>query len=571
MSFREAATGCLRSKAAHLQQLLESRELDLSEEVGLAAHIFAFATQLLLHEGSARLKAPRHLMAGTTMQELLESFRELPPDIDAATLYWRLIAALRACESLICTPPEGPPTRPGALPRWTQLEDLGLGDFRGVAGRVHHWIRPLSAMTALRESRFEEADAVPPDPEPHPGTYLRRLAMYWDSDPQLPGVRRARASVAFQGCLDERVPDSGHCRSFRIALCPLPGPFHPLFEIDSAGRHFRTLSAGSPMHDGAALRQHLEAVLMAAVESGVQLLLLPELTIDLETRDWVASKLAAMIGNGCPLVGLVPGSFHLPGDPAPGGELALPWNGATLLDAVGKPVLHHRKKGRFRILRRQIRAGRALFPNLDPEAPLAREIFEDIRYGRELEVLDTPLGRLVLLICADAIAPDDRGYLPLVRRLRPDLLLVVSMTPETGLFSSFAEEMRSFWIGTAFVNAHCICVPRATGLITRAARGLGRRLRIPHLGHLPPELASCDLALQELPGSPPTRVRWQLGQADPECFYYQPADGKRRKSWRLLSRAPGETGVSALRIGGAMVGLVVDLGAQWQGSPHQRA
>ena len=169
---------------------------------------------------------------------------------------------------------------------------------------------------------------------------------------------------------------------------------------------------------------------------------------------------------------------------------------------------------------------------------------------------------MALLICADAIAADDRGYLPLIRRLRPDLLLVVSMTPETPPFEAFAEEMARYWIGSVFVNAHCVCQPpRRVGWLGRLLSSLGLRKVWPQ-DHQTPSLAACDLALYEADGCPPTRVRWRLGQDEPECFFFKTVDGI--KGWRGLSQTSGRTGVSLLTRGGERLGLVLDLGVHWE-------
>lgn len=295
----------------------------------------------------------------------------------------------------------------------------------------------------------------------------------------------------------------------------------------------------NPWKNGELLLEHLEAICKAAREEEVHLLVFPELTVDAEALRHVSEILRKT--RGLHPYGVIAGSFH---SWAGERKAADDWNGPlphnelVLLDDTGARLATHRKRGRFRIFSKFLKQLSVLFPGTPADSngrPL--EIFEGIEYGAELQILDTTLGRIAFLICADAIAPDDRGYLPLVRRLRPDLLIVVAMSHQTEPFDAFAEDMSGHWIGTLVVNAFCIC--QATESLSTSPRNL----------------AQFDLALFERKDSAPTRVRWCYGGREAECRYFKSADGN--KEWQT---ALPPTGVSWLGGLDKKLGLVLNLG-----------
>jgi hypothetical protein len=494
--------------------------------------------------------------AWDTEEELLHGLTGIASDLDSFELFSTVISALLTIDNLL----HEEPSYGQALLSSTRLEDFPDGPFRSLGGRVLHWMRPLSALSQERKARFDATEGGPPDPAPDPATYLKYLALYWDSDPRLPTVVMVKSGERTRALFESSGADLMDGNAFRIALCPLSGRFHPKFHIDSKdGRHFQTLE-----EDGIVgrdeLHDHLSDLVKAAFAQGVNLLVLPELSIDLPARLHIQSLLnSGSMEDRRSLYGIVAGSFHFWG--RPGADEPLPVNETVLLDPAGEVCSWHWKKGRFRITPSQVRKAPQFYDGVPKK--MAREIFEEVHYGSEIRVLDTSLGRLVILICADAIAADDRGYLPVVRRLHPDLLIVVSMTPETQPFEAFAEEMRSHWIGTLFVNAHCVCVrPEPRGW-TKRLRQAGSRLLEPIRDRLGfrstvPNLVACDLALYGPTGAPPTRLRWRYGKAEAECIYHRPADHNR--NWRPLSQALGETGVSWLTRGTERLGMVINLG-----------
>ncbi len=215
----------------------------------------------------------------------------------------------------------------------------------------------------------------------------------------------------------------------------------------------------------------------------------------------------------------------------------------------------HRKRGPFLIPAELVTSAPDWFPGetRGPEA-LAAEIDEGIEPGSELQVLDTSLGRVAVLICADAIKADPHGYRPLIERLRPDLLFVVAMTPETERFGRFAEEMRDHWVGTLFVNAYCLCE-----LLPGAAAKKA------------PDLAAVDLALFEPMGAAPTRLCWRFGEGEALCCYFNPPKagagaGPPRdwRAWQPATEALTPTGLAWLGGSRKRLGVILDLGIHWE-------
>jgi predicted amidohydrolase len=520
--FLLAAVDLIRNRAAR------ARGTKDYEIVELAAYLFAIGCELLVEERSARMRRRAHRQTlGESLDEALRGLAALPGEITAPGLYWTVIDALLVLENEICRRYADVE----ALPGMTELEEIRAGKCRALGGEVYHWIHPPSALASHREKRYQEGRRLTPDPEPHPGTHLTRLGLYWHSDRQLPRLDWFRKGERNIPLLEESGLDAAHRKSFRIALCSLPEDLHPRFEVLPEGGLFRADDRG--IADPAALAAHLEGLLAAAAEQDVHLLLLPELMVDPMGRQLLRDRLAAYRSSLLPY-GVVPGSFHVRscGDAEPC------VNEAVFLDRTGALLATHWKRGRFRIPSSVVKAFPKLFSKAHPKPE--EYLFEDIRDGNELHIVETSLGRLALLICADAIAADDKGYLPVIRRLRPDLLFVLSMSPETEPFERFFKDMAAHWIGTIFVNAHCIC----------------------RLGKVPPHLAACDLALFEPRGEAPTRVRWIYGQEEPECIYYNPVDGNR--GWRPLPKPSEPTGVSLLQRGPDVLGLVLDLGVHWR-------
>lgn len=561
MSFLAAAILSIQQWAEELDGWQE--ELDF---VPLAAHLFALGTQILLNEGSARLMMRLDPPTPRTDLELLRRQLTATSDTtDGPALYGTIVAALVTVEAVLLKEP----SLAAALPPFTDLTPLRskapAEGFRDIRGRVYHWVRPASALAALRTRRYEDARSHPPDPMPHPGIYLNRLSLYWDSDPQLPRLTRVPSNPRIAPFFRDSGEDVVVRKRFRLALCPLEGSFYPRFSVGKGGSLFR-VHQENPMEGPAELKAHLEAVIEVAAKEEVNLILLPELTVDASARSELRNALIDHAPSS--LYGVVAGSFHLweGGSAADGEPQGPPVNETVFLDRTGASVMVHHKKGRFRVSSAKV--GPKLFADCSKEN-LRKEIFEDIRYGSELRLVETSLGRMAILICADAIAADDRGYLPLIRRLRPDLLLIVSMSDETEPFEAFAEEMSRYWIGTVFVNAHCILEEARAARAAKEAREAAARQEAPAAAETQhsqdrrsPYLASWNLALYEAENQPPTLGRWRFGR-DPECFYFKESK-MRPRGWRDFSRDASRNGISLLVREEQILGMVLDLGVHWQ-------
>jgi predicted amidohydrolase len=525
-SFKEAVIPLIKKRAR--QALYHGN--DNYEPIHLAAHLFAICCQLLEQGDSLlRLAARRR---PNSYGEALTHLTKLQTGMEADELYTILVRALLYIEEEYSDP-----IRDRLMPVSTKLDSIEvkvptpIGMKEMLGGTVLHWPRPVPALALQREQSFAmNQDGGPPAPAPHPSEQLSKLAMYWQADPQLPGVHKVTAPdpLLFRLSVDD-VQRHG----FKIALCPLPATVHPLFAIRNEGQHQFFWAEGFKGEEE--LKEHLNQLVETAVAEKVQMLVLPELCIDRRARDTLTEALRRQ-GSNLPY-GVVAGSFHLWEEPGMKGK---PFNEAVILDQAGREILKHQKRGQFQVSGNMVRAARSFFPG--PPEPVNSKVTEGIQFGTTLQIIETSFGRLVVLICADAIWKEPTGFEPLLRRLRPDIVFVVSMSSETEPFEAFIESMNQHRIGTVFVNARSVC--KAAGA-----------------GEPPPTLAACDLAFFEQKGGPPTRWRWRLGEM-PEHFSYHVRDPLQR--WLPVSdMTSGDRGVTWL---GAehTLGLVVDLGIHWQ-------
>lgn len=400
----------------------------------------------------------------------------------------------------------------------------------------------------------------PQHPAPHPAEFLDRLRFYWVR-PQLLDVEPVPHSDRAAFLIHESGREASHpTAGFRIALCPLICGSHPRFRVLDRGHLFTTVPS-DPIHAAHRLIEHLDLLLHAAEAQRVHLLLLPELCVDEAARAWLEARLLQRArgrtlrqGNRSYPWGIVAGSFHVPhskvseGPPTPA---ELPVNEAILLDHQGRVLARHHKRGRFELPGSVVKASPKFFPLPSPR--VAPRIAEGIQSGTSFQVLETSLGTLAILICADALEADPQGYPELCRELRPDLLLMVCMSPETERFESFVHEMAEHGIGTVLVNAHCIC-------------SLGAKNKAPLC------LALAHLALFEPRGAPRTVWRWCHRRKLTEWYSLRSSEGK--KGWRAL--ASGEEPPEASWLvsqSGRRLGFLLDLGPhwQWQASREQTA
>jgi predicted amidohydrolase len=282
----------------------------------------------------------------------------------------------------------------------------------------------------------------------------------------------------------------------RIALCPLQGPWRPQFQLVE-GDEETNFVALPQVKEGEALRQHLDTILEEVQRRRIHILVFPELSLDEDTRCYLAERLRNLRPKN-PLLAVITGSFHVWQKERTDLQ---PFNQAVVWDGRGQPLWEQRKQGRFRLESWQIALPqtRAFFPAM--KVPPAGPVTEGIRRGGELAVVETALGRLALLICADALE-DEQGYVELAGRVQADLVFIVAMTPKTKQFDEARSRFVKEGIGVILVNTACTC-----------------RAGHKHTG----EMALIDLSLQESGDLPPTRWRWRIG-ADPEWLQHRSSE-----------------------------------------------
>lgn len=531
-----------------------SRQIDTEDPnqlLHLAAHLFAVAS-LLPKRGTAGLVVdPRQLAAvPRSVEALREELGSLPPSIGRSRLFSILCNALQVLDRDIGLRWKGSTGSAEA-----RVEVRGQGACR-LGSEVVIWLRHQSAFRLLRRQRFELADRSrrtrPQALGPHPARFLTLLGMAWNSDPQQPFLEPWVGPLNSSPLVEESGRDATERGCFRVALCPLDVDAHPQFRAfqhdDDGGCYFQALGPNAVAGSGA-LNEHLKRLMDAAVDQEVHLLVLPELMVSSAARQLLLDYFRHNDRSRFPY-GVIAGSFHI-WDSSSGQGVDWPVNESPTFSRSGEVLLRHHKRGRFRVSSDQVRADSRFFPERGQPCPeQIVDVFEGIRHEASLRILETTLGRLAVAICADCIAPDRTRLTEAISRLDPDLLIIVSMSPQTAEFEEIMQSLARSQVGSLFVNARRVCSHKARQL-----------------------LAAMDLALWEPAGAPPTRMRWVCGSDEPEVRYYNPLDAQhddsqevkeQRRGWRPISQALGDTGMEMLNKGTDELGLVVDLGVHWR-------
>ena len=434
-----------------------------------------------------------------------------------------------------------------------------------LSGVVEIWFKSPSNLRRLRRLRNGDRSEGPPSPPFDPSHATERVGYYWhSSDSRFPravpiprkvtSLHPSRSSRSF---VQQSRFDLQRGR-FRIGLCPLLRNCHPVFAIES---NSFAIDRRTPFHNPEQLMRHLDAILECAAAQEIHLLVLPELAVPTsvspddpaaaiyDVRGHLVRKLRESADHANPSpypYGVIAGSFHTWRK-----EDSAPVNESVFVNRVGASMLQHYKRGRFRVTPKQVAAAQGLFSSIPGDLERrTEEILEGIRYGDELQFFDAGIGRLAVLICADVIAADANGYLNVVERLRPDLVFIVAMTPETADFEAVADILATHEIGTIFVNARCVVQSRGESC-----------------------LAFGNLALFESARNtaPPSRLRWSMAPAHSANGSGAVIDQLQYFEWSRAARGwnnvpvgnEARYGASWLEIGGAKAGLVVDLGLQW--------
>ncbi len=491
----------------------------------LAAHLYAVA-QWLAKETQGIFYKPAPPFASET--ELIETLRKegsAPFAGGPEELYAFLVEALRLLDAQLSDVVE---RRSG--PKRFVLEDWPLD---GPRPWIVIWNRPkgrdASDRAGLwRRSRlaaFKKAQArkhLPPLIE-RPDRHLSHHTFVLQSSAEL-SILPARPRIEEPDLVMKSAFDALDS-SFRIALCPILCPSNPLFEIPGPDHRFFSACAARPMTDPQCLRDHLEHTIQAAARERIHVIVFPELTIDPETRKWLEGRLAKLEGRWP--YGVVAGSFHEQGV---GGRV----NRSRMIYGR-RGLMSHDKRGEFSIPPTLLKKSPQVFENgvaLAKKIPeLPPHIFESIVPGRVLEVLETTLGRFVLFICKDAICEKRPELAQWIPQLRPDFLLLPSMTQETVEFDRFCHWAERFGVSTFFVNARRICKENEV-------------------------LAMAFLCHYEDKKGPPTRLAWRKNNEHPVWTW----DRHGKKEWVPLEDSMPEAFGWLRASNEQKVGLTVDLG-----------
>lgn len=414
----------------------------------------------------------------------------------------------------------------------------------GPLGRVLHWRKPPSAMGALRDEVRARIPGLqraggrfPPQPELALSQALQHLAFAWEPVATGSGVapvlhpkalRRVEPLLARSG--DWATLSAG--TGMKIALCPLPRASHPLFALVApqiqAEKGLFYAKPPREFADMATLLGAVEALIGAAEEAAVNVVVLPELMVP----PAALARLREILQDTRHVYGVVAGSFHVWREPD------WPHNRLELLGTGPDRLLSHNKRGRFRLTAKQIDQGRRYFPGLAPGDQLPGAAEEGIVAGSTLQILDCPLGRVACIICKDAIEPPNEGFQPEIVAAMPDLVFISAMSPQCEDFLARAADWADMYTGTFFVNAHPVVDPASDEA-----------------------LAFFQLPWPQTDTRLPVRVRWTPKSGLQQWSFHKPKD------W--ISCAAPVNGPAPVSLLAGDLGLVVDLKVFWKGLTGQ--
>ena len=227
-------------------------------------------------------------------------------------------------------------------------------------------------------------------------------------------------------------------------------------------------------------RAALARILARCRDEGVDLLCLPELTLDAGLLTDLRALLAAhRLGKHPALV--IAGSLHE-------GEPPDCMNRARVLDWAGRDLWCHEKCSRFSLTPRET-------AHLDPALRTAIGLdedggAEDIRLGQTLTLRDGPLGRMGLVICLDHL---DTRLRALFELSGVDSLFVPAMSPATADFERTVEDLArdahtaSFVVNSAWLVAQLppeqrdqvfLALARLPARVAAYRRTLGEELHV---------------------------------------------------------------------------------------------
>lgn len=493
-----------------------------SERIDFMANLFAVCTHLQEVKSSADLRG----VVPLDPRRSVDAWDDVPQALEQVATGQPVLAYQALMALLLSLEQQFPWTFADGEkpPQWAIDVSIPGGEHADARGTVYCWIRPLSDLRRLVQTR-----GGPAHYHYRPIDQLRCLGMFWDRG-LVPRLRPMPWLGRLAPVLIEQSGRRLGRGDFRVALCPLDGPFWPRFTLRDGVRQF-AIDAGAPMHAPEQLEAHLDELLAQARTHEIDILVFPELTIDAQALTWLQQRL----GREAFPHAVIAGSFHV----ADGDTLR---NRAPVLDQDGRALWSHDKRGHFRVMGRELRAmSRAatasgtpslFYGTLPAEHDADEEYLEGIDHGDTLHVFDAPLGRVAVLICADAL-DSSHGFRSLVEAASIDLLLIIGMSPKTADFVRWAEELRRQQTAVLFVNTGCL---------------LQRRQHRDD-----PEAVAAFMSLPWREQHHPVRARWRHGDSRVEVM-----DGKAGEQW-----TPTEVGADALTLLPGGQGLIVNLGAWW--------
>ena len=192
-------------------------------------------------------------------------------------------------------------------------------------------------------------------------------------------------------------------------------------------------------------KDRLLCLLDQCVQQGVNILVLPELTIDptlLEAlRNWLCTNNRELVSSGQNgLVMVVAGSFHVRED----NDDAC--NVSTVLNHGGQVLWRQKKQQPFSVDQKDIQK--------TPELKRLLKIsnaggYERIKSADHICCVDTPLGRICVCICLDFIHPDN---LDAFKHSGINVFLVPAMSPKNDRFQQTAWSLGNTNSASSFVG-----------------------------------------------------------------------------------------------------------------------
>jgi predicted amidohydrolase len=228
-------------------------------------------------------------------------------------------------------------------------------------------------------------------------------------------------------------PSGKALQSLTIALAPYDAGFEPellSYERTDGGMiPFRYVRTASP--SPCEVKSKIEAILTAARDQGVDILIFPELVVDHDARTEIGQFLCHHNSSG-QLKLVVAGSFH--SERGQGGYV----NQAPMFDWQGNVVWRHDKLSRYALHHREMgKSAKGISLRKRLKVKAGNRIEENIHIAHPLAFVDTPIGRMATLICLDYLqAP----VIQTVLEIGCDFLLVPLMTTSIDMFRRHAMD-----------------------------------------------------------------------------------------------------------------------------------